>query len=51
MASRNKMSKTDKRKHRGVGGSFLKYTGKLKRIAFFNASMRKKINKIEDAEI
>lgn len=47
MASENKKAKTDKRKHWGRGGKFLKDTGKLKRICFFNASLRKKNNKID----
>lgn len=47
MASENKKAKTDKRKHHGRDGKFLKETMKLKRICFFNASLRKKINKID----
>lgn len=48
MASENKKAKTDKRKHWGRDGKFLKYTDKFKGLSFFNASLRKKINKIEE---
>ena len=48
MASENKKAKTDKRKHWGRGGSFLKNTRKLKRLCFYNASNRKKNKKIEE---
>jgi hypothetical protein len=43
MASKNKLAKTDKRKHWGIGGNFLKYTGKMKRIAFYNSAKRKQL--------
>lgn len=46
MASENKKSKTDKRKHWGRGGKFLKFKNKFKGLNFFNPSLRKKINKI-----
>jgi hypothetical protein len=42
MSSANKKSKTDKRKHWGTAGNFLKFKGKLKRVAFYNSSQRKK---------
>lgn len=51
MASENKKAKTDKRKHWGRDGKFLKYTVKIKGLTFFNASLRKKFNKIDDIEI
>lgn len=47
MASENKKAKTDKRKHWGRDGKFLKDTGKFKGLNFFNASLRKKLNKID----
>lgn len=47
MASENKKAKTDKRKHWGRSGRFLKYTCKFRGLNFFNASLRKKLNKIE----
>jgi len=48
MTSKNKKDKTDKKKHPGIGGSFIKNIGKLKRTAFFNASNRRNNNKIEE---
>lgn len=47
MASENKKAKTDKRKHWGRDGKFLKDTRKFKRLNFFNASFRRKINNID----
>ena len=45
MASENKKAKTNKRKHWGRDGKFLKYTNKFKGLNFFNASLRKQLNK------
>lgn len=50
MASENKKAKTDKRKHWGRDGKFLKDTGKFRGLNFFNASLRKKINRVESDE-
>ena len=51
MTSVSKKNKTDKRKHWGRDGKFLKYVFKLKGLNFFNASMRKKINKITEDKL
>lgn len=48
MTSQNKKAKTDKRKHWGRGGNFLKDTNKLKRLNFYNSSLRRKIKIVED---
>ena len=50
MTSENKKAKTDKRKHWGRGGNFLKDIGKFKRLNFFNASLRKIIKRINEIE-
>jgi hypothetical protein len=42
MASRNKVAKTDKRNHWGIGGNFLKGQGKSKRTAFYNSTDRQR---------
>lgn len=47
MTSQNKKAKTDKRKHPGIDRHFLKITDKLKRVCFFNASLRKKLKNID----
>ena len=51
MTSQNKKAKTDKRKHPGIDRHFLKITNKLKRVCFFNASLRKKLKHIESDPI
>lgn len=52
MASENKKRKTDKRLHWGRGGNFLKHREPgIKRLDFFNASERRKLNKKENFEI
>lgn len=38
MASRSKKNKTDKKKHPGRGGSFLKKGTKIKRVSFYNSA-------------
>lgn len=49
MTSENKLRKVSKKLHWGRGGGFLKAFGKgIKRLDFFNASQRRKNNKIED---
>jgi hypothetical protein len=48
MASENKKAKIAKRQ--GKCWSFLKSTVKMKRIAFYNSTLRKKLNKIEEDE-
>lgn len=48
MTSQNKKAKTDKRKHWGRGGNFLKDTDKFKRLNFYNSSLRRKIKIVED---
>jgi len=48
MASKNKKSKTDKKKHFGRDGKFLKDAGKIKGVTFYNSSMRKKLKKIDE---
>lgn len=50
MTSENKKAKTDKRKHWGRGGNFLKDTGKFKRLNFFNTSLRKIIKRINETD-
>lgn len=45
MTSVSKKTKTDKKKHMGRGGRFLKSTTPLKGIAFFNASNRRKLKR------
>jgi len=46
MASKNKKDKTDKRKHPGKGGNFLKEKGPgIKRVSFYNGSQRKENKK------
>lgn len=48
MTSENKLRKVNKKLHWGRGGRFLKSVGKgIKRLDFYNASQRKKDNKIE----
>jgi len=47
MASKNKQAKTDKKNHPGRDGKFLKESNKLKRIAFYNSTTRKKLRKID----
>lgn len=47
MSSMNKKSKISKKHSHGRGGMFLKYKGKLKRIAFYNSTIRQQLkNKI-----
>jgi hypothetical protein len=50
MVAKNKKDKTDKKKHPGIGGDFLKSQGKSKRFAFFNSVNRRKNNKIDEDE-
>lgn len=52
MSSINKKSKVSKKHSHGRGRMFLKYKGKLKRIAFYNSTIRQQLkNKInEEAE-
>lgn len=46
MASEKKKRKTDKQKHPGRGGNFLKAKGKgIKGISFFTSSQRNENNK------
>lgn len=46
MASKNKMAKTDKRKHWGRGGNFLKGKGKgVKGLSFYTSAQRKENKK------
>jgi hypothetical protein len=50
MASKNKKDKTDKKKHPGKGGNFLKQKGPgIKRVSFYNGSQRQE-NKKETEE-
>jgi len=48
MASKNKKDKTDKKKHPGRGGAFLKSGIRLKGIAFYNSADRQKNKKNEN---
>jgi|GEM_PF-4373690 len=50
MASQNKKSKVDKRKHWGRGRNFLKSNNghRLRRISFFNSSDRQKLKKVDN---
>jgi hypothetical protein len=49
MAAENKKSKTDKRKHWGRGGNWLKEKGKgNKGISFYNSSQRQADKKISE---
>lgn len=48
MASQNKKDKTDKKKHPGRSGPFLKASPKLKGVSFYNSSDRQKNKKIDD---
>ena len=43
MSSINKKSKVSKKHSNGRGGMFLKYKGKLKRIAFYNSAIRQQL--------
>jgi hypothetical protein len=46
MASKNKKDKTDRKKHPGKGGMFLKQKGPgIKRVSFYNGSQRKEDKK------
>lgn len=47
MASEKKKRKVDKRLHWERGGAWLKWVGKLRGLSFFNASQRRKNNKID----
>lgn len=47
MASQKKKNKTDKKKHPGRGGSFLKEKGKgIKGLSFYSSAQRKQDKKI-----
>lgn len=49
MSSINKKSKVSKKHSHGRGRMFLKYKGKLKRIAFYNSTIRQQLkNKINE---
>ena len=49
MSSINKKSKVSKKHSPGRGRMFLKYKGKLKRIAFYNSTIRQQLkNKINE---
>ena len=50
MASKNKRAKTKRGKHWERDGYFLKITFKCKGLCFYNASLRKKINKVNIEE-
>lgn len=43
--SESKLRKTDKKLHPGKGGSFLKFTGKLKGYGFYNSAIRNKLKR------
>lgn len=43
MSSMNKKSKVSKKHSWGRNGKFLKYKGKLKRIAFYNSAIRQQL--------
>lgn len=45
MSSINKKSKVSKKHSHGRGGMFLKYKSKLKRIAFYNSTIRQQLKK------
>lgn len=47
MSSQNKKAKTDRKKHPGIDRHFLKITDKLKKVCFFNASLRRKLKNID----
>lgn len=49
MSSMNKKSKVSKKHSHGRGRMFLKYKSKLKRIAFYNSTIRQQLkNKINE---
>ena len=47
MASKNKKAKTDKKKHPGRGGNFLKEKepNGIKKLSFYNSSERQRLKK------
>lgn len=48
MSSMNKKSKVSKKHSWGRNGRFLKYKGKLKRIAFYNSAIRQQLKQINE---
>ena len=50
MSSESKKRKTNKKNHWGRDGKWLKFTGKLKTVSFYNSSSRQKFKKGNEDE-